>query len=137
MFGDRLGLLAQLHADGSIVTKTDETWELLDGPVLLSEIYDGETVDTRLDDPDWLENGKANGKVEVLEFPSGKLIASDAPPVRRVLELAVKEVITTKSGKKVLDFGQSLVGWVRIHKSIGKDGDEITIRHAEVMEHVN
>ena len=74
---------------------TDETWEVLDGPVLKSEIYDGETLDTRLDDPEWAKSGKAVGKAEILETPSGKLIASDAPPVRRIREIPVKEVLIT------------------------------------------
>ena len=44
------------------------------------------------------------------------------------------EVITTPWGKTCLDFGQNLVGWVRIEKDFEADG-ELKIRCAEVLEH--
>jgi alpha-L-rhamnosidase len=133
LWGDRPSFLGQLEVDGNVVVKTDSSWVWADGPVITSEIYDGETVDTRLDNETWW---KAKGSpVEVLGKPKGKLVARDAPPVRRLLEVKPKEVITTKSGKKVLDFGQNLVGWVRIDKDFAAKEGSIKIRHAEVMEH--
>jgi alpha-L-rhamnosidase len=62
------------------------------------------------------------------------LIAPEAPPVRRILELQPQRIITTSSGKKVLDFGQNLAGWLRVNIDIPGTGT-VTIRHAEVMEH--
>lgn len=45
------------------------------------------------------------------------------------------ELITTPMGKKVLDFGQDLVGWLKILVDIpGKGGDTIMAGHAEVLE---
>jgi alpha-L-rhamnosidase len=35
--------------------------------------------------------------------------------------------------KKVLDFGQNLVGWVVV-KANGKAGDKIVLKHAEVLD---
>ena len=57
-----------------------------------------------------------------------------SPFVRRLEELAVVEVITTPSGKTVLDFGQNLVGRLRLRVA-GPAGTEIVLRHAEVLEH--
>ena len=57
-----------------------------------------------------------------------------APPVRRIRERAVEDVLVTPSGKTVLDFGQNLVGWVRFTVE-GPAGATVTLRHAEVMEH--
>jgi alpha-L-rhamnosidase len=132
IWGDRLGFLGQLEIDGQVVVKTDASWTWADGPVIISEIYDGEKVDTGLDDDSWW---KAKGSpVEVLDAPQAELVARDAPPVRRHLEIKAKEVITTTSGNKVLDFGQNLVGWVRIDRDFEGEGT-ITIRHAEVLEH--
>ena len=34
----------------------------------------------------------------------------------------------------MVDFGQNLVGWVRLRVRGGAAGDEITVRHAEVLE---
>jgi alpha-L-rhamnosidase len=44
-------------------------------------------------------------------------------------------VITSPSGKTIVDFGQNLVGWVRLTVRGGRDGDEVAVRHAEVLEH--
>jgi alpha-L-rhamnosidase len=61
-------------------------------------------------------------------------VARTAPPVRATEELPVAEVITTPSGRTVLDFGQNLVGHLRIRVS-GREGDTVVLRHAEVLEH--
>jgi alpha-L-rhamnosidase len=54
--------------------------------------------------------------------------------VRRTQTVAPVAVITIPSGKTVLDFGQNLVGRLRIRVS-DPAGYEITLRHAEVLEH--
>ena len=43
------------------------------------------------------------------------------------------KIFTTPKGEKVLDFGQNLVGWVKV-KASGKSGDAIVIKHAEVLD---
>lgn len=139
IWGHRLGFLAQLEASGQIICRTDDSWEvLLDGPVLSSEIYNGEVYDSRKQHEGWSTIDKTSTEAsqtsEVLQFPTAKLIAPEVPPVRRILELKPREIITTPSGKKVLDFGQNLAGWLRINIDI--PGTRIlTIRHAEVLEH--
>ncbi|KAH8812415.1 bacterial alpha-L-rhamnosidase-domain-containing protein [Xylogone sp. PMI_703] len=139
IWGNRLGFLGQLEVGGKVVCATDSSWEYLDGPIIDSEIYNGEVIDTSLIDLNWSttsQSGSAKCKVEELSFPSAELISPDVAPVRRVIEIKPKKLITTPKGKKVLDFGQNLVGWLRIEKDIpGKKGDELLIRHAEVMEH--
>ena len=56
-----------------------------------------------------------------------------APPVRRIDELPVAEVLTSPSGATILDFGQNLVGRLRITVD-GPAGTRLTLRHAEVLE---
>jgi len=114
VWGSRLGLLAQIEVDGQVVEKTDGSWSWAEGDITNSEIYNGETVDTRLDT-------RVQGPAEVLPFPTARLVAPHAPPVRRVMEVHAKEVITTPSGAKVLDFGQNLVGWLRINRQVRND----------------
>ena len=48
--------------------------------------------------------------------------------------LAPEKIWTSPSGKTLLDFGQNLVGWLRFTVT-GPAGTEITLRHAEVLEH--
>ncbi|ORY26975.1 bacterial alpha-L-rhamnosidase-domain-containing protein [Naematelia encephala] len=130
LWGDRLGFLGQLEADGQIVVVSNEDWQYRDGPVKSAEIYNGETYDSTK------SSYPALGPVDVLSLPAAELVASDAPPVRRILEIKPLEIITTPSGKKVLNFGQNLVGWLRLEKDLaGKAGDKVVIRHAEVLEH--
>ena len=139
IFGDRMGFLAQLEVDGKVAVLTDESWEHFSSPITSSEIYNGEIFDSRLYDPAWStksEKSSMSGQVEVLPFPSAKLIAPDVAPVRRIQELKPLEIITTPKGKKVLDFGQNIVGWLRFEKDAPGEGpQEVLIRHAEVMEH--
>jgi alpha-L-rhamnosidase len=50
------------------------------------------------------------------------------------MEISAEKIITTLSGKTILDFGQNLVGWLRINVDIPGRG-ELLIKHAEVLEH--
>jgi alpha-L-rhamnosidase len=140
VYGDRIGLLAQLeitYADGTTQTvTTGPDWRTSVGPVLAADLYNGETYDARLELGDWSAATFDDGsweKAEVFEPAVGELVAPSGPPVRCVEELGVREVITTPTGRTVLDFGQNLVGWVRFTVD-GPEGTEITLRHAEVME---
>ena len=56
------------------------------------------------------------------------------PPVRRQAEIAPVRIWTSPAGATLVDFGQNLVGWVRVRVS-GPAGTEVTLRHAEVLEH--
>lgn len=138
-WGERPGFLGQLEIDGSVVCATDSSWEHLDSHLLASELYDGEVCDSILIDKTWSSTASAipaKGTAEELPFPSAELIAPEVAPVRRIMELEPKEIIVTPSGKKVLDFGQNFVGWLRVEKDIiGAVGEEVLIRHAEVLEH--
>ncbi|MBV9953192.1 MAG: family 78 glycoside hydrolase catalytic domain, partial [Acidimicrobiia bacterium] len=141
VYGDRIGLLAQLeitYADGTTrTTSTGPDWRTSVGPVLAADLYNGETYDARLELGDWSSaafDDSAWPKAEAFEPAVGELVAPKGRPVRCVEELPVREVITTPTGRTILDFGQNLVGWLRFTVD-GPAGTEITLRHAEVMEH--
>ncbi|WP_150307258.1 family 78 glycoside hydrolase catalytic domain [Planctomonas psychrotolerans] len=140
-YGDQPAAAAQLHldyADGSAeVLCTDGSWRATgDFAITASGIYAGEEHDARrvregwstagFDDADWSPVRTAEGTV----VPT----AGISEPVRRVSELPVDRVLRTPSGKTVLDFGQNLVGRLRIRVT-GDAGTVITLRHAEVLEH--
>ena len=44
------------------------------------------------------------------------------------------QIWTSPSGKTLVDFGQNLVGWLRVQVQ-GPAGSTMTLRHAEVLEH--
>jgi len=141
IYGPELGAFAQLEVtfeDGSTtVVATDRSWTAGPSGVVANDLYDGETIDARLRDDSWLRPGfAAEGWVGVheVEFDTEILTPNSTPGVVRWNELPVKEVSTSPSGKTLVDFGQNLVGWVRVTVR-GPAGTEITVRHAEVLEH--
>jgi alpha-L-rhamnosidase len=139
-YGEKLGLLLQLkvtYKDGreEIIT-TDQNWKAATGPILMSEIYHGETYDARLEKAGWASPGfddKQWAGVKLASHPKETLIAPAGPPVRKIEELKPIKIFTTPAGDKVIDFGQNLVGWVRL-KMQGLAGTTVTVRHAEVLD---
>jgi alpha-L-rhamnosidase len=141
IYGDRLALLAQLEIDYADGTSerivTDETWRAARGPILASDIYDGETYDARLERPGWLKPAYDDHDwvgVRRLEHTLATLVAPSGPPVRRTELLAPVAITTSPSGRTIVDFGQNLVGRLRLTVQ-GEVGQMITLHHAEVLEH--
>ena len=140
LYGARTALLAQLtitYADGSTThIVSDETWRAATGPILRSELYDGEVYDARLEKDGWANPGYDDGDwsgVTLVDYDKNVLVAPSGPPVRRMESLKPVTLTTSPSGKTILDFGQNLVGFLRIRVQ-GQAGDTVTLRHAEVLE---
>ncbi|MGM9470409.1 glycoside hydrolase family 78 protein [Pseudarthrobacter sp. YS3] len=141
-YHDRTAVLAQLEmTDGGgnvTVLGTDSDWLAGRSPIVAADLYVGETYDARLEDGGWAGAGTDGSAglhpVETEAFDAAVLVAPDGPPVRATEERAVAAVLASPSGKTILDFGQNLVGRVRITVK-GPAGTEVTLRHAEVLEH--
>ncbi|MFE4836707.1 family 78 glycoside hydrolase catalytic domain [Arthrobacter sp. NPDC056691] len=140
LYGDKVAVLAQLHVthdDGSVtVLGTDSEWKASFGPIRFTGLYEGETYDARelpeawnrpgFDDADWQP-------VVVVPRDPATLVAPEGPPVRCTGEIRPVSVTESPSGKLVLDFGQNLVGRLRITVR-GEAGTTVTLRHAEVLQ---
>lgn len=140
-YGDRLALLAQLeltYADGSSERLiSDDSWKAASGPILTNDIYDGETYDARLERDGWATAEYDDShwqSVRLLDRDLTRLVAPNGPPVCRIEEIAPVAITKSPSGRTIIDFGQNLVGWLRIRVQ-GRIGQTITLRHAEVLEH--
>jgi alpha-L-rhamnosidase len=140
IYGDRTALLAQLelrYADGTTETvASDESWRATRGSILASSIYDGETYDARLERPGWSAPGFDDADwsgVRPVERDMRLLEAPIGPPVRRTQVVSPVSITTSPSGRTLVDFGQNLVGRLRITVA-GPAGQTITLRHAEVLE---
>jgi alpha-L-rhamnosidase len=140
IYGDRLALLAQLeigYEDGTTEhIVTDESWRAARGPVLSSDLYDGETYDARQERPGWLTSSYDDHDwvgVRSLARDFSTLVAPAGPPVRRIELVAPVAITTSPTGRTIIDFGQNLVGRLRLTVR-GKEGETITLRHAEVLE---
>jgi alpha-L-rhamnosidase len=135
-YGDRLALLAQLEvrrADGSVeVFGTDERWRARDTGILADDLYRGQRTDLRF------IPGDADGPVDVLpeeEADLARLVAPEGPPVRVTEVLPALRVWRSPAGRTLVDFGTNVVGWVRLRLRDTVAGTEVTVRHAEVLEH--
>ena len=140
VYGDKLGLYAQLevvYEDGSAERMvSDETWKASTGPVLESDIFNGEVYDARLLKPGWSEPDydQTDWKpVRAAAFDTALLRTPIGVPVRKIEEIKPKEIIRTPAGETVVDFGQNLTGWVRM-RARGPAGTAITLRHGEVLD---
>ncbi|WP_457101227.1 family 78 glycoside hydrolase catalytic domain [Microbacterium sp. P5_E9] len=115
---------------------TDETWRAGEGAVVSDSIYDGQEIDARLLPSGWDRVGfdeSSWGSVHTVDFDLAKLEPYVGPPVRRQQSLSPQRIWESPSGKTLVDFGQNLVGWVRVAVT-GPAGQAITLRHAEVLE---
>jgi alpha-L-rhamnosidase len=141
LYGTDLSLLAQLevrYSDGRGLTfATDASWRAATGPILVSGLYDGETYDAREERTGWSEPGfdaASWSPVAITPRDPATLVAPDGPPVRCTEELSPVSVTRTADGAHLLDFGQNLVGRLSVVVD-GAEGQEITLRHAEVVQH--
>lgn len=140
VYGDERAGWAELEvrfADGHVQTLvSDETWRAASGDVLTDDLYNGETIDARLRADAWRHPGFDDSEwdtVHAVPFDPARLAGRTSPPVRRLGDRAVERVWTSPSGRTLVDFGQNLVGFVRV-RVCGPAGTEIVIRHAEVIE---
>jgi alpha-L-rhamnosidase len=138
VYGKRLALRLQLeirYRDGRVERVVSDTqWKTATGPILLSDIYGGETYDARRERTGWSSAGYDDRDwtaVVALDPPSSQLLAPQSPPVRRVREL--RPIGISRTGDEtIFDLGQNFTGWVRL-KVRGQAGTTVTLRFAEVL----
>jgi alpha-L-rhamnosidase len=139
VYGTRLGLLAQLviktDTGSRIVIGSGPGWKAATGPILKSDMKDGEVYDARLEMPGWCSPGfddSAWKEARAVQHPKNHLAASLGAPVRRK-ETFRPVVLKTPNGETVLDFGQNLAGVVRF-KVRGAKGTTVRLRHGEALD---
>ena len=128
-YGTETKLLSQLEitfADSSVQTVvSDESWEWSnDGPIRFADNKDGETVEA-FRTPLYLGKARCT-KHKVIPT------SSDNVPVREHEQLK-PTLITTPSGKTVLDFGQNIQGCISFSLS-AHAGKRIFLRFGELID---
>ncbi len=142
-YGDRPRFLAQLvvnYEDGSSETiASGPGWKSAYGPILESDIIQGESYDARRELPGWDALGYDDARwlaVETFADPGIALTAMRGPTVQRITELRPvgepHEIKEFHSSKWIYNLGQNMVGRLRIKVS-GDAGTTITLRHAEML----
>ncbi|KAH8806184.1 bacterial alpha-L-rhamnosidase-domain-containing protein [Xylogone sp. PMI_703] len=147
IWGPCTALISQLeityttgHTD---IIASDGSWIVAKGPIQLAEIYDGEKYDATKEITNWSSpsteviNTEFDWEPVLLLSPlpySTELTAGFSEPVKRIEVVRPIQKVLTPSGKIVIDFGQILVGYVRLKNIKGTRGHKITVSHAEVLE---
>ncbi len=155
-YGARPQVLCELHlklrSGETEIVRSDESWQWRTGPLIASDIYDGESYDARLEMPGWdgpgvEESGWSAVRVvgpahaawdgatgaSSAERASGPAIdAKVVPPVRRVKELTAVAQSEPERGRYVYDLGQNITGWARVRLS-AEAGAAVTLRFAEML----
>jgi alpha-L-rhamnosidase len=141
IYGSQTALLWQLtihYTDGTRETiGSDNTWKTAPSGIQFAEIYDGERQDTRRQPPGWagplLDDAAWTPAVALPAVPKNTLTASINEPIRAHETRQPQRVLTTPKGETVLDFGQNLVGWVRV-RARGQAGQTIRLSHVEMLD---
>lgn len=129
-------------SDGSMITiGTDESWQAAPGPLLMQDIYDGETYDARREPESWNlpESRRASKRSEgwkpavPVQAPEGMLEPNAQPPIRAHRPLEPLCAYQPEPGLTVYDFGQNIAGWARIQVR-GQSGDEVELLYSELID---
>lgn len=139
-YGDKTALLFQLEIEYEngetemIISDTD--WKASTGAVRMSNIYQGEVYDARLEKKGWTTATYDDtnwSPCKLVSHSKSKLIGTEGIPIRKMEVIKAKEMIRSPKGETLIDMGQNMVGWIKL-KVKGQPGDTITMYHAEVLD---
>ncbi|RCW62459.1 family 78 glycoside hydrolase catalytic domain [Halanaerobium sp. ST460_2HS_T2] len=139
-YGDQTAVIMQLHIiyqDGrKELLKTDQSWKSTAGPIIMSDIYQGEIYDAREEISGWNQpafNAEDWSEVKILDQDKEILLAQENEAVKKIEKIKPEKIFTTPAGETVIDMGQNMVGWIHF-KVEGKAGDKVILKHAEVLD---
>lgn len=119
------------------IVASDSSWKGARGPILFSEIYDGESYDARLAQEGWDKNGFDDSKWQhsrEMAAPKQLLCPQQGKGVQIMHTFKPIALLNTPAGERVLDFGQNLSGWCRFTVKGAKPGDKVLLRFFETLD---
>ena len=128
-YGTETKLLAQLEiarTDGSVMTIiSDESWDWSnDGPIRFADNKDGEIIDANAV-PSYI------GKAKVTSHSVAPAASNNVPVTEH--ERLTPKMITTPSGKTVLDFKQNIAGYAEFTVN-AHAGQKVKLRFGELLD---
>lgn len=140
VFGEKRALLLELHLeyrDGTReIVASDSSWKASTGPILMSELYHGETYDARLEKAGWAAaayDDRDWAPVSELTHTKDMVLMQENEPVRITQRIKPVALIRSPAGETILDMGQNMVG--RLHLRLELDaGTVLTLTHAEILD---
>ena len=141
VFGEPPPLLLlqlEIEADDGSISRivSDDSWTCKLGPIIHSELYEGEKHDARLEMPGWdlpEYDESAWSKVDLVDTPNIAVTSELNPPIRITGEIRPVSITEISPGIFIFDMGQNMVGVCRLRVT-GDAGTEITMRFAEVLD---
>lgn len=128
-YTDHTSLLAALtvtYADGSTETvATDTTWQVYTTAVTMNDFYLGETQD-------YTKRRRLLGAA-VRSDVKTRVVPQTGEWIREQDVIKPVAVLKTPKNEWVVDFGQNLAGYVRLHLG-GSKGARVVLHHGEVLD---
>lgn len=136
-YGSSNAFFGELHLelrDGSkLVIKTDADWQEKYGSIVMSDLLMGEYQDYTVETLGWMVDATVEGwRPVITESNSLRLLPQIAEPMKVVTSLPAISITKVESGALV-DFGQNVVGRVRLGLHDTVRGDVIRVRHGEML----
>lgn len=140
-YGKQPALLAQLMLDrpdgGREVVATGEGWKEEASDILYADMLMGQYEDSRRADVTWhMPDHDISGwsNAVVVDSSVDLLTPEVDPGVRATLRLPAVSVTEREPGRFIVDFGQNLVGRVRLRLRDQPADRRIQLNHAEVLD---
>lgn len=148
-YGDRIGVFAQLeveYADGSTdavySNSWDRRWKTTLGPIVCSDLCEGERYDARFEMPGWSKPGFDDSDwkpVAEVFYDPARIENPDTSPVRaheRNQPASIERIGSTDDGRGIwlVDFEQNCSQRIRLNMRGLEAGQSVTLRHVEVLE---
>ena len=138
-YGARTSAIWQLHidyADGATqVVASGSDVRSATGPWAYADLFVGERFDRRAEPVGWDRPGFDDGEwMPVAEVGADHdvLVPFRGEPIRRVREMPAVSLVDTDQGT-IVDFGQVLVGRVRLRLRESMNGQRIELEHTETL----
>ncbi len=131
--------LLLFYSDGTTETiYTDEglKWYAAKGPVIMNNIYDGETYDARMEiklpEGEEFRAQKPFEPAIAVQGPKGALYRDLLPPIKRFEKLRARTVYRPTADSMTIDFGKNIAGWVKLRVR-GEAGSKIVVKYSETI----
>lgn len=125
--------LVLFFGDGTSETIcTDETWKYAEGFVK-SHLFEGEIFDERLFKKALLKGDFEGKSVKIQKCPAENMYPQSAEVEKVVKTHKPVAVVPIRQNKFFVDFGVNISGVCRIKIPPTKNGDEIILRHSEML----
>jgi len=129
------------YTDGTsdkILTKADGTWLCAQSPIIMNNVFDGETYDARMEiegwnTPEFTPDERFEAAIPTPKEPKGIMDTTLMPPIKEHTLMRPKEVHRPGEWNVVYDFGLNMAGWVKIRVR-GPKGAKVIIKHGESIK---